>query len=395
MPRPGRLVGLDDVPAGEVRRADVQHLALLHEQVHGLPDLVPGRVPVDVVHLVQVDVVGLHPPQRALAGPADVQRRQLVLVGPVAHRPVQLGRQDHLVAAPAALGEPAADDLLGDALALLPAVDVGGVEEVDALLEGPVHDRVGVLLGGLRTEVHRAQAQPADQQPGPSEMGVLHVLAPAVRRHSREPAYAGRHVRHPLRPAPGHLLAPARPRAAVRGPGRRRPPRGPPGPAGGGRQLQGGEGLHRPGARAVGGGGGHPQPHPGPAGGQDRPRGAGRHPGRAQRAPPVVAPAPDGGADGRPPGLGQDHHRGQAGPLAGRQGPQAAAGRLRPPAPGGRQAAPGAGRAGQGPGVRPPPRRPGRRPGAGRPRRPRRGRADRARRGRWSTPPAGWPSTPR
>ena len=61
----------------------------------------------------------------------------------------------------------------------LPAVDVGGVEEVDAQLQRPVHDGEAVGFGGLRAEVHRAQAQPADLQPGAAEIDVLHVRLPS------------------------------------------------------------------------------------------------------------------------------------------------------------------------------------------------------------------------
>src|SRR5205823_4613879 len=39
--RARRLVRLRDVPAGEIRGADVDHLALLDEGLHRLPDLVP------------------------------------------------------------------------------------------------------------------------------------------------------------------------------------------------------------------------------------------------------------------------------------------------------------------------------------------------------------------
>jgi len=99
-----------------------------------------------VVHLVQVDPVGLEAPQRGLALADDAGGQQLALVGPVAHRPVDLGGDDDLVAAPAALGEPAADDLLGDALALAPAVDVGRVEDVDPMLQRAVHHAMRLVL---------------------------------------------------------------------------------------------------------------------------------------------------------------------------------------------------------------------------------------------------------
>ena len=106
----------------------------------------------------------------------DVQRRQLVPVGPaVAHEAVELGREDGLVAALAALREPRAEDLLGPAAVLAPAVHVGGVEEVDAVLVGLVHDRVRGGLVGLRTEVHRPEDEPGHAQAGPAEVGVLHT----------------------------------------------------------------------------------------------------------------------------------------------------------------------------------------------------------------------------
>ena len=54
--------------------------------------------------------------------------------------------------------EAAMDDLLRDALALLPAVDVGGIEEIEAELVAPVHDLIAVLFGRLRTKVHGSQA---------------------------------------------------------------------------------------------------------------------------------------------------------------------------------------------------------------------------------------------
>src|SRR5262249_33516334 len=94
----------------------------------------------------------------------------------VAHLAVHLGGDDNLLAPAAALGEPATDDLFGDALAELPPVHVGGVEEIDAVFAGAVHDREAVRLRRDGTEVHGAQAEAADGQAGTAEVRVLHGL---------------------------------------------------------------------------------------------------------------------------------------------------------------------------------------------------------------------------
>jgi hypothetical protein len=99
-----------------------------------------------VVHLVQVNMVGLQAPERAFALAPDRQRGQERLVGPVAHAAVELGGDHRLLPAAAAFREPPADDLLGDALTGLPAVDVGGVEEVKPGVMCRVHDRVAVFF---------------------------------------------------------------------------------------------------------------------------------------------------------------------------------------------------------------------------------------------------------
>src|SRR5207237_10363377 len=88
--------------------------------------------------------------------------------------PVDLGGEDDALAAPAALRQPASDDLLGDALAGAPAVDVGGIEEVDAELEGAVHDGEALGLSGEGTEVHGAETEAAHLEARPRETRVLH-----------------------------------------------------------------------------------------------------------------------------------------------------------------------------------------------------------------------------
>src|SRR5262249_40522939 len=106
------------------------------------------------------------------------------VVGPPAHAPVYFGGDDHALATTAPLGKPSTDDLLGDALPGLPAVHVGGVEEVDAVFEGPVHDGEAVGLARVRAEVHGAEAEAAHLEPGASEMRVVHGSS-IVERRSR------------------------------------------------------------------------------------------------------------------------------------------------------------------------------------------------------------------
>src|SRR5262245_49099449 len=110
------------------------------------------------MHLIEVDVIGCEPPQAFLAGPTDVDGGEPGIVRAAAHPSVDLGGEHDLFAPTSALREPAPDDLLGHPLARLPAVDVGGVEEVEATVDRAIHDREALRLGGLGPEVHRAEA---------------------------------------------------------------------------------------------------------------------------------------------------------------------------------------------------------------------------------------------
>ena len=125
-----------------------------------------------MVELVEIDVVGLQAAQTRIERPADVQRRQLALVGPVAHRAVNLGGQDGPLPPAAAAGEPVPQN--GFCLARLGAVAVGGVEEVNPRLVGNVHDRVRVVLGGLGPEVHGAETKSGDLKAGTAEISEVH-----------------------------------------------------------------------------------------------------------------------------------------------------------------------------------------------------------------------------
>src|SRR5207244_6187759 len=105
----GDGVRLRDVPAGEVAAPDVDHLPRRHELLHRLPHLVPRRVAVDVMHLVEVDAVGTEAAEALVAGPTDVPRREAAVVRSVAHPPVDLGGEDHRLTTAGALADTAPD----------------------------------------------------------------------------------------------------------------------------------------------------------------------------------------------------------------------------------------------------------------------------------------------
>jgi len=96
--------------------------------------------------------------ERSLARADDVERGQERVVGPIAHRAVQLGGDHHLLAALATLREPSTDDLFGPPLPLLPPVHVGCVEVVDAELDGAGHGLglIRALASDLRDSVPAA-----------------------------------------------------------------------------------------------------------------------------------------------------------------------------------------------------------------------------------------------
>jgi len=88
------------------------------------------------VGLIEIDMVDLEPPERGIDGIEDVLARQPPVVRPLAHLVVDLGRDDDFVALGEVL-ERAPQHLLADA----ERVDVGGVEEVDAVLERALDER--------------------------------------------------------------------------------------------------------------------------------------------------------------------------------------------------------------------------------------------------------------
>jgi hypothetical protein len=126
------------------------------------------------VDLVEVDPVGLEAAQRVLDLADDPSPGAPLLVGFLAHRHVELGGEDDVVAAAASEGF--ADDLLGLAL----GVDVSGIDEVDSGVERGVDDanRLVVVRVTPGPEHHRPEAQLGHRDARASEDAMFHPGAP-------------------------------------------------------------------------------------------------------------------------------------------------------------------------------------------------------------------------
>ena len=167
---PGCPLGLDDLRSGVRRGADVADLALADEVGEGAEGLLHVGVGAGPVDLVEVDVVGAQAAQGVLDLAHDPAAGSAALVRVLAHRHEELRGEEHVVAA--ALAAPP-DDLLGHAA----GVDVGGVDEVDAGVEGAVDDAGGVVAVVVApgAEHHRAEAQGTDRYAGAAEGAVFHA----------------------------------------------------------------------------------------------------------------------------------------------------------------------------------------------------------------------------
>jgi hypothetical protein len=128
---------------------------------------VGGRIrPVD---LVEVDVVGLQAAQRVLDRGHDPAPRGSLVVGIVAYRAAELGREDNAVAASL---ERFAHGHFGL------AVCVGGIDEVDPRVQRLVDNAGRVVVIGVadgRAECQRAERVGADLDAGPAEGAILHT----------------------------------------------------------------------------------------------------------------------------------------------------------------------------------------------------------------------------
>src|SRR6202008_656713 len=122
---------------------------------------------------IEIDVIGLEAPQRALAGRDDRLAARSAAIG---ISPVEIAaelRGDHEAIAPRGM---ASDMIADDLLRVAFRVEVRGVDEVAATLDEAIDNSLRLLDTGAPAEIfpegHRAKAERADPEAGAAERDV-------------------------------------------------------------------------------------------------------------------------------------------------------------------------------------------------------------------------------
>ena len=164
-PPDGRRPGLAD--------AEKAHLALADELAHRADRVLDRNGRIDPMDVIEVDDVGLEPPEALLAGFAHIFR-PAVREARVAEQPeiAKLARDDVIAAVPS--------DRLGyELLVAAAAVAVGGIEKIDADLARPPDRRDPRGAVGLAVEWgHRAAAETDGRNLQLPKPATLHAVPP-------------------------------------------------------------------------------------------------------------------------------------------------------------------------------------------------------------------------
>src|SRR5213078_1699087 len=187
---------LDDLPGRQGRAADIAHLALLHEVVEGAQGLFDRRLGVGDMLLVEVDIIGVEPLQARLDGRHDVAPGGALPSPFPVHRPGKFAGEHDLVPPS---GEGTAQLFLRPAAL---AIGVGGVEKGDAEIESLVHDGARRRIIDAPAEIVAAEPNRRDDQPGTTEIALLHRGMPY-------PVTIGRHYRQKKGPCMQQIAAAA------------------------------------------------------------------------------------------------------------------------------------------------------------------------------------------
>ena len=140
-----------------------------HQIVERAQRLLDRRCRIGPVQLIEIDPVGLEPPQAGLDRLHDIAPRRASQLAGIVHRQAEFGRQ-HDVLAPRP--EHLSQDLLGAAFV---AVDIGGVDQRDAEIERLIDHPARVLQIDPAAEIIGAKTDEGNLGAGMTELAFLHA----------------------------------------------------------------------------------------------------------------------------------------------------------------------------------------------------------------------------
>ncbi len=177
---------LHDLPAGEVGTGGIAHFAGAYGLVHGFEGLFERHRPIGEVEVVEVEVIGLEALQCVVESLQERCAGEAAFIGAGAHFAGGFTGQHYAVAA-------AFEDLAEHGFRHTGLVHVGGVEEVDAMVEAGVHQAGGCgQVAGL-AQGHGAKGGAGDGQIGVQEGALFHetdslsIITPQARAAARFP----------------------------------------------------------------------------------------------------------------------------------------------------------------------------------------------------------------
>lgn len=166
---------LSDLLSRPLTGPPIKSPTLINHIVHSPHRLLNRRSDIRPVAIDKIHIIHIQPLQRRLGAFDDVLSGEALVVG-AGPTPEDLGGNDDVGALPSELADGLAHDLLGAAV----GVDLGVVEEVDAVVSAGLEERLGLLDVELVAEADPCSVRElAHPEPRAAQILVLHI----VRRH--------------------------------------------------------------------------------------------------------------------------------------------------------------------------------------------------------------------
>src|SRR6516225_4385042 len=162
------MVHVRDMPGLDVGEGPRADLAVADQVTEGGDRLLPGRVGIDAMDVIDIDAVGLQPLATGVYRLHEMAPRQAAIGYMWPHLLRDLGCQHPTLA----LGPNGRSD---HALRASLSIDIGRIDEVDAVVDGMVDDAPRFVRIGGPAEHHGAEADLRDLDPAGTQHPIAHL----------------------------------------------------------------------------------------------------------------------------------------------------------------------------------------------------------------------------